>query len=494
VTTKRRRRLRPFTVAHFREYCRRLTLDSGAPWELEDFQLEIVRPILAGVREVWVLLPEGNAKTTLISGICLYHADYTSSPWVPIGAASRDQAEIMFGQAAGFIERSPGLQKRFVVHEGLRRIKSRRNGGRGIKVYAAAVNTGDGVIPTLCAIDEGHRQKDLGLYNLWTGKLWKRGAQILMSSTAGEPGSSFEETRDRIRERATRRRRRAGCLIATGPHTAMLEWKVPSLEKVEDLRAVKAANPLSTITKKSLREKRASPSLDYNEDWLRRTCNIPARSTQAAITDQEFDSAETRKRIPEGEVIDVGLDIAWKWDTTAIVPLWMPRRTLRLFGKPVILVPPRDGTMLSAHKIEDAFTELHARNPIRFVVMDREKGESVAQWLEEELGVEVVERGRTNEPASMDYERFMEGLREGWIKHTGDAGFRRHAMNAVVRHLPGDKKRFDRPSSSRRNVLKQDQRVIDALDAGSMVHSVAEAAFGNDPPPLNLDDYRIETL
>jgi phage terminase large subunit-like protein len=493
MTATRRRRLRPFTVAHFREYCRRLTLDNGAPWELEDFQIEIVRPILAGVREVWVLLPEGNAKTTLIAGVCLYHADYTPSPWVPIGAASRDQAEIMFGQAAGFVERSPGLQKRFVVHEGLRRIKSVRNRGRGIKVYAAAVSTGDGVIPTLAAIDEGHRQKDLGLYNLWTGKLWKRGAQILMSSTAGEPGSPFEETRDRIRDRATRRRRRGGCLIARDPNTVMLEWKVPSLDKVEDLRAVKAANPLQSITTKNLKEKRDSATLDYNEDWLRRTCNIPARGTRSAITDKEWDGAETSKRIPKGRQIYVGLDVAWKWDTTAIVPLWMPKFDYRLYGDPVILTPPRDGSMLNPHKIEDAFIKLNERNPIRMVVMDREKGEQLASWLEEELGVDVVERGRTNEPAAMDFERFMEGLRQGWIKHSGHPEFRRHAMNAVVRHLPGDKKRFDRPTASR-NAIEQDRRVIDALDAASMVNSVAEASFGDSPAPVNLDDYRIQRV
>jgi phage terminase large subunit-like protein len=471
--TARRRALRPFTLPHFREYVSRFVLDNGELWELEDFQAEIVRPILAGVREVWVLIPEGNAKTTLLAGVCLYHADYTPSPWVPIGAASRDQAEIMFGQARGFIERTPGLDKRFRVHKGYRRIDSLRQGGLGIKVYAAAKATGDGVIPTLAVVDEGHRHRDLGLYRTWKGKLFKRGGQLVMTSTAGEPGSDFEETRDNIRTKATSRRRRGSGLRAAGPNSVMLEWKVPNLKKARDLRAVKAANPLSTITVKGLKEKLESPTLDFGEDWLRLTCNIPSRSAQAAITDKEWDEAESAERIPKGAPIDVGLDVAWKWDTTAIVPLWTPRPDFRLFGDAVILEPPRDGTMLDPYKIESAFHELHARNPIAMVVMDREKAEQLATWLENELGVVVVERGRTNEPASYDYERFMEGLREGWIKHTGHPVLRRHAMNAVVRHLPGDKKRFDRPSTTRQNVREQHRRVIDALDAASMVHSVA---------------------
>jgi hypothetical protein len=77
----------------------------------------------------------------------------------------------------------------------------------------------------------------------------------------------------------------------------------------------------------------------------------------------------------------------------------------------------------------------------------------------------------------VDFEKFMEALRQGWIKHTGDGEFRRHVMNAVVRVLPADKRRFDRPVMSRGSGKDQDPRVIDALDAASMVNTVAEAMF-----------------
>lgn len=513
---KRKREPRPFTVPHFKRWAREneLTLDTGEDFNPARFQLEIVkdifagfpgnparRPAGAGFREIWVLIPEGNAKTTLMGLVSLYGADHTSSPWIPIGAASRDQAEILFGQAGGFVERSAQLRSRFRVYEGYRKISHRQNGGRGIKVYAADKATGDGVIPYPFAfVDEGHRHRDLGLYRTWKGKLRKRGAQIVAISTAGEPGTDFENTRDQIREQATSRKRRGPAYLrAEGGGVVLHEWKVPSPDKARDLRVVKAANPLPTITIPDLREKLESPTLDYGEDWLRLTCNIPARSSQAAITDQEWDAAELPPsgfavhldapddpprvvtELPEGEIVDVGLDIAWKWDTTALVPLWLPRKDFRLFGDAVILEPPRDGTMLSAHEIEDAFVAINSRNPIRYVVMDREKGETIAQWLEETLHVEVIERGRTNEPASFDYERFMEGLRHGWIKHTGHEGLRRQAMNAVVRHLPSDKKRFDRPNPSRRNQREQDRRVIDALDAASMVHSVAVAELVTEP-------------
>jgi hypothetical protein len=86
----------------------------------------------------------------------------------------------------------------------------------------------------------------------------------------------------------------------------------------------------------------------------------------------------------------------------------------------------------------------------------------------------------------------MRGLRDGTIRHTGHNGLRAHAMHAIARALPGDKRRFDRPSQSRAS-KKQEERVIDALAAASMVHSYLET-------PLErvlageISDYRIQQL
>ena len=60
----------------------------------------------------------------------------------------------------------------------------------------------------------------------------------------------------------------------------------------------------------------------------------------------------------------------------------------------------------------------------------------------------------------------------GWLKHSGDAGLTRHALNAVARILPQGDARFDRPSQTRQS-SEQDRRVIDALTAAAMVHSFA---------------------
>jgi phage terminase large subunit-like protein len=202
------------------------------------------------------------------------------------------------------------------------RIASKANGGKGIEVFAAEKKTGDGVIPYPFAIvDELHRHDDLGLYSLWKGKLRKRGAQILTISTAGEPETPFENARDEIRRRATRRDRVGSHLRAEGPGLVLHEWMVESDEACSDMAAVKAANPLQTITEAGLAEDFASPTMDLGA-WKRLKCNRPTRSVQSAITDKEWDDAETTDEIPAGAEIDVGLDVAFKWDTTALVPLY----------------------------------------------------------------------------------------------------------------------------------------------------------------------------
>jgi hypothetical protein len=68
-------------------------------------------------------------------------------------------------------------------------------------------------------------------------------------------------------------------------------------------------------------------------------------------------------------------------------------------------------------------------------------------------------------------------VRNGWIRHPRDSEFTEHVLNAVAKVLPDGRARFDRPSTSRA-AAGQRRRVIDALVAAAMVHSVASAEMG----------------
>jgi phage terminase large subunit-like protein len=460
----------PFTLEHFREWSRELILDSGEPWILEPFQEAFIVDVFAGYVEAWLIVPEGNGKTTLVSGLALYHCEFTSDAWVPVGAASRDQARIIYRQAAGFVRRTPRLRAIFRPYDGYRRVQHLENGAM-IEIFAADDRTADGVIPTLCLVDEPHRQKDLSLYLTWSGKLDKRNGQIIAISTAGEPGSEFEETRERLRQEATDTVR-DGAFGRFAAETSVLhEWALPEGGDPDDMVAVKAANPFSGVTVETLRQKRARPTMTLAH-WLRFVCNLPTRGENAAITEAEWFAAKTDEQIPAGIPVSVGLDVAWKWDTTAAVPLWVRDEHYRLFGPAKVLTPPRNGSSLDPNEVERALVQIHERNPIQLVVMDTSRAEQLGAWIESELGATVVDRTQSNKFAAQDFERFMDALRNGWLRHSGDAGLTRHALNAIARVLPYGDARFDRPSQTRQS-NEQDRRVIDALTAAAMVNALA---------------------
>lgn len=446
-----------------------MVLDNGEFWVTEDFQDCIIADALSGVDEFWVVIPEGNAKTTLMAGYGLYHSDYTPTAEVLLAAASRDQAGLLFNQAAGFVERSPGFRDRFRVFEGYRRIKSLRLGGR-LQVFAADDRTGDGVIPTLGLIDEPHRARNLALVRTWRGKLQKRGGQLGLLSTAGEPGTEFEDARARVLVDAIDVQRDGFHTRAVGENAILNDWSVPASADANDMEVVKLANPLSTITVETLRRKRSSPTMT-EQHWRRFVCNQAMRTEDTANDPAEWAGLGTSDPLPEGDPVDVGADFGWKHDTTALVPLWTGGEPW-LFGVPRILIPPRNGQILRPELVKEAFREIHGRNPIRRVVLDPDRAAEIAVWLEDDLGVEVVEHLQSAAPMTQAYERWMEAVRNKRFRHPRDPEFTEHVLNAIAKTPPDGRARFERPAQSR-SQTGQRRRVIDALIAAAIVHNVA---------------------
>ncbi|MEA2255567.1 MAG: hypothetical protein QOG35_1612 [Solirubrobacteraceae bacterium] len=487
--------LRPFTVDHFRAYARLLVLDTLKPWEPEDWQLEVAGDFFAGNPEVWLLVPEENGKTTFFAGFALYHGDYTHEAMVGLAAASRDQAGRLLGQAVGFVRRSPGAKTRFRPLEGHRLIRCKRTAGL-IQVFAAAEGTGDGIIYTLALIDELHRHRDLGLYRVWLGKDGKRAGQLGVISTAGAPGSEFEQVVGQIRRAGKASTARDGHerIVVEASGTVMHRYAVPDDGDVEDLEQVKAANPFSGITIQRLRRKRAKPGMT-DPHWRRLTCNQPVRGEGAAINAREWAAAITKDRPKPGTPVYAGLDLGWQWDTTVIAPLWVPSPGRRVLLDPKVVVPPRDGTSTRPSEIQEAFLQIHRATPIHTVVMDKAAGgEQLAEWIEKKLGARVVVHSNGNQAQALAAQRFYEGLRAQppTLQHTGHPVLTEHVLNARARMSPRGDVVFDRPTTSR-SAHQQDQRVIDGLSASSAVHSVA-VAEATDRPKINVRDYRIERL
>ena len=150
----------------FSRFCSLLKLENGRAMKLEPYQRQMLGDFFAGCVETLVLLSKKNGKTTLLAALALYHLVTTPDAECVIGATSRDQASILYEQAAGFVSRSPFLQKRLVVKGGYRQIRKRGDRGR-IRVLASDVDTADGIIPTLALVDELGRHKSAELYAIF---------------------------------------------------------------------------------------------------------------------------------------------------------------------------------------------------------------------------------------------------------------------------------------------------------------------------------------
>ena len=424
----------PGDLDEFVRFCAELTTENGEPLELYDEQKTMLGDYFDGIRETLILISKKNGKSTLLGALSLYHLAVVPDAECVIVAASRDQAAIMLRQAQGLIHRSPLLQQ--MVRTKQREIVSLTDRGR-VRVLASDVDTADGVLPTLALVDELHRHKTADLYGVLRDGLGPRGGQLITISTAGSTEASpLGMLRDAAYQLPTFRRV-GGYRHARSDVFGLHEWALDADQDLDDLELVKTVNPAPRMTIEALRERRDSPSMTPAQ-WARFACGVWISAPDAAISPADWERARTDDRPQPGEAIwGVGLDLGWTWDTTAIVPLWVPAPDRRVLLEPTIIVPPRDGQSIPPSQIREALRQLYAEHPFGRVAMDRAAGgEQLAEWIETELRCQVVLYTNGTAEQSRCAQRFYEGLRaDPWptLQHTGSPELTRHVLNARAR-------------------------------------------------------------
>ncbi len=419
--------------------------------------------LFAGTRETLILLPKKAGKSTLLGALALFHLCTTPDAECVIAAASRDQAAIMLRQAQGFIRRSTWLQERLHVKQ--REIAHVRWGGR-VRILASDVDTADGVIPTLALVDELHRHKSSDLYGIFRDGLGPRHGQMITISTAGDDHESpLGQLRAAAYALPGMKRDGAHRWVASESF-AMHEWALDSDEDRADVKVVKRANPASWQTVEVLEERRTSPSMRPWQ-WARFACGIWEAGEQGVISEKEWRACEdTAADIPESTIgVVIGVDLGWKWDTTAIVPVHADGESF-VVGRPVIVTPPRDGTATAEHRIFDPICEMAQSWPEATVVIDPEAGgEQLAQRLEAE-GIRVVTHSQKPSPMALAAQRLSEAISAKRLTHPGEPELTRHVLAATARPV-GEGWRFVKP--------KKSGLYIDAAIALAMAVSVAQA-------------------
>ena len=451
----------------FVAFCGLLVLENGKPLELYPEQKLMLQDYFDGARETLILIPKKNGKTTLLAALALYHLLTVADAMCVIGAASRDQATILYDQATGLVERS-GLTELFSSQKGYRRIEARWDRGR-IRVLAADENTADGVIPTLALVDELHRHKTDGLYGVFRDGLGPRMGQMITISTAGDDEES-PLGRLRAKAYALPGLERDGAYRRV--HTdefAMHEWALDPDDDRDDLKIVAGANPAPWQDEAALRIRHESPSMTPWQ-WARFACGVWIFGEQGAIPEKEWRACEDKDaKIPDGATgVVVGVDLGWRWDTTAIVPVWVRDDGRVVVGDARIIVPPRDGSMTPYQTIWAAIEEQADRFQHPTFVIDPEAGgEQLAQQIDGELDAEVAEHSQKPLPMALAAQRLSEAVGSGKLAHRATPEFSRHVLAAVPKSV-GEGWRLVKPRRS--------NAVIDACVALAMAVSVATAS------------------
>ncbi len=456
----------------FARFCARtLTTEAARSFVLEDFQRTFLQDYFAGSRELVVLLPKKNGKSSVLGALSLYHLLTTPFAEVVVVAASRDQAGILLRQVVGFIRRSNSLTARLTVKQ--REIVNERLGGR-IRILASDSDTVDGQLPTLVIVDELHRHRTPALYGILRDGLGPRGGRMVTISTSGDDeGSPLGQLRTRAHAMPGGERHGAH-LRVSDEHFSFHEWALQPDADVDDLAVVLEANPASWIDAAELRRRRTPSMRPWS--WKRFTCGIWVSGENSAISDVEWRACARLGLEISGGVRGVfcGVDLGWKHDSTAIVPVWRPPgEDIVQVHTPTIIVPPGDGTSTPVDDVFAACEEFADRWPTAtFVIDPAADGEHLAQRLDAELpNVTVATMSQKHGPMCLAASRLSEAIAAGRLEHPDDEVLNQHVMAAAARSV-GEQWRFSKQRGK--------TALIDGVIALAMAHS---ALLGEDQRP-----------
>jgi phage terminase large subunit-like protein len=284
--------------------------------DLEPFQRRIVTAASGGERELVILLPRGNGKTSLQAAYALWHL-IARPGHVYCAAASREQARILYEYAAQFarILDHPHVVDRHLELRWCPDPSKPRVFTRHLRVLAADAPRLHGLTYGLAVVDELHAHPNDQVYlALLTALAKQPGAKLIVISSAGQGADS---PLGRLRARALSQpsvSRRGYLTDARGLGLRMLEWSVP--EDVElTPRNVKRANPASWIRVEDLASQReAVPELAFRRyhagQWTERASYwLPPGAWQACIGGP---------RIEPGAEVYVGVDVGGQRSATAV--------------------------------------------------------------------------------------------------------------------------------------------------------------------------------
>lgn len=300
---------------------------AGIKIKLEPFQVFIIVNLFGWVekatglrryREAFILLPRGNAKSTLAAAIALYmtFAQNQAGAEGLSGATSMDQANAVFGPAKRMVEMTPALGEALGIETAARSIYQVTSGSKFVPVIA---KTRDGGLPWVAICDELHQALDdtqLSAFRTGMGK--RRGADplLVIISTAGTNVAGVCRQEQLYFEQVLK-----GTIADDSKF--VLVYTIDKTDDWKDFRVWRKANPCwgVSVDEEHLKREHAkalqSPS--YQAIACTKYLNVWTNTASGWLNQKDWAAAARPDLvIDSGARAWIGVDLSTKTDITAV--------------------------------------------------------------------------------------------------------------------------------------------------------------------------------
>ena len=429
--------------------------DMGRPLRLEDWQVDLFAEALeldAAGRPRWqtvaTCIPRGNGKTTMLAAYALYRllAD-ADNPKILMCAASDRQANRLFEAARGMVERSPFLLDRLAIQDYRGRLY-RKDGQGEILRLSSKPETALGFRPSLVICDELAQWVQPQLRRTWaahtTGGVGRQHAQVFAISTAGRAHEREEGILGRMldaNEAAGRvTRPHAGLTVARNDDASVLTFNYAApTSSVEDVDAVKLANPRRGVTREWLARQLASPETTTAEK-LQLHAGVWSALDETWVALEAWGAAanparEVRVRAKVVLGLDGSRGGAYGHDATALIGATIEERPhlflLGVWERPAHLQRGEEWDV-PAGEVDQAVSEAFERLRVERFYCDAHLWQTEVDQWQGRWSRCAVRRFPVNRPARMGeaLERFTTDLHGGRFTHDAHPVLTRHVLTA----------------------------------------------------------------
>jgi phage terminase large subunit-like protein len=479
---------------------------AGKAFELLDWQWDRIVARLFGwkradgtrrFRRGYIEVPKKNGKSTLFSVLSLYLlcGDGEAGAEVYSAAVDRDQASIVYNEAANMVEASPALSGRLSVVRSTKRIAFHRTRSF-YKALSADVPAKEGLNAHAVLIDELHAQKTRELWDtLRYAGASRRQPLHLSVTTAGFDRLSIcweqHEYARQVLDGTIHDSAFFAFICAAAPED---DWTDPEVWK--------AANPSFGITlsadqfAEDCKEAQESPAKENS--FRRYRLNQWTEQDVRWLSIEKWDACDGVPADLDGRTCYGGLDLSSTTDVTALalvfpnengpfdvlVYFWVPeegakrreRRDRVPYGQWIRegFIEATPGEAIDYDRIRNQVKELGERYRIQSIAIDRWNATQLATQLHSD-GFEMVAFGQGFASMNWPTKKLEEVVLSGRLRHGGNPVLRWMAGNVSIETDAADNWKPSKKKSRER--IDGIVALIMALERATMDEAVVGPLF-----------------